>query len=88
VPTSGEPSFRPPSASTDLRHATEESFGDRGCRTATTGPELGDPFSSRGPKPEDEGHQSNTPGGGVGPRNQKHGDNPSASAKEEDGPTS
>ena len=36
-----------------------------------------------------EGHQSNTPGGGVGPRDQKHGDNSSASTKEEgeDGPT-
>jgi hypothetical protein len=40
-------------------------------------------------KPEKEGHRSNTPGGGAGPRNQKHGDNPSASTKEEgkDGPT-
>jgi hypothetical protein len=25
-------SYRPPSESIDLRHATEESFGDRGCR--------------------------------------------------------
>jgi hypothetical protein len=47
-------------------------------------------LSPRGPKLEKEGHQSNTPGGGVGPRNQKHGDNSSTSTKEEgeDGPTS
>jgi hypothetical protein len=75
--------FRPPSASTNLRHATEESFSDRGCRSAATGPEPGDPFSSRGLKPEEEGHQYNTPGGRVGPRNQKYGDASSASAKEE-----
>jgi hypothetical protein len=48
--------FRPPSASTDLCHATEESFSDRGCRSAATGPKPGDPFSSRGPNPEEEGH--------------------------------
>jgi hypothetical protein len=60
-----------------------------GCRTTATGPKLGDPLSPRGPKPEKEGHESNIPGGGAGPRNQKHGDNPSASTKEEgkDGPT-
>jgi hypothetical protein len=74
--------FRPPSASTDLRHVTEESFSDRGCRSAATGPKPGDP-SSRGLKPEEEGHQSNTPRGRVGPRNQKYGDASSASAKEE-----
>jgi hypothetical protein len=89
APTSGEPFFRPPSASTDLRHAAEESFSARGCRIIATGPKSGDPFSSRGPKPEEQGHQSNTLGGGAGPRNQKHGDNPSASTDEEgeDGPT-
>jgi hypothetical protein len=76
-------SFRPPSASIDLRHATEESFSARGCRSAATGPKSRDPFSSRGPKPEEEGHQSNNPGGRVGPRNQKYGDAASASAKEE-----
>jgi hypothetical protein len=45
-------------------------------------------LSPRGPKLEKEGQQSNTPGGGAGPRNQKHGDNPSASRKGEgeDGP--
>jgi hypothetical protein len=48
-------SFRPPSASTDLHHATEESFSDRGCRSAAARPEPGDPFSSRGLKPEEEG---------------------------------
>jgi TolA-binding protein len=53
-------SSRPPSASIDLRHATEESFSDRGCRSAAAGSKPGDPFSSRGPKPEEEGHQSNT----------------------------
>jgi hypothetical protein len=52
APTSGEPFFRPPSTSTDLRHAAEESFSARGCRTSTTGPKSGDPLSSRGPKPE------------------------------------
>jgi hypothetical protein len=75
--------FRPPSASTDLRHAIEESFSDRGCRSAAIGPEPGDPFSTRGTKPEEEGHQSNTPGGRVGPTNQKHGDASSTSTKEE-----
>jgi hypothetical protein len=47
------------------------------------GPEPGDPFSSRGPKPEEEGHQSNTPRGRVGPRDQEYEDASSASAKEE-----
>jgi hypothetical protein len=67
----------------DLRHATEESFSDRRCCSAATRPKPGDPFSSRGPKPEVEGHQSNTPGGCVGPRDQEYGDASSASAKEE-----
>jgi hypothetical protein len=82
--------FRPPLASIDLRHATEESFSDMGCRPSAAGPKSGDPFSSRGLKPEEEGHQSNTPRGRVGPRNQKYGDASSASAKEEaeDGSTS
>jgi hypothetical protein len=47
--------FRTPSASIDLRHAAKESFSNRGCSSAAAGPELGDPFSSRGPKPEEEG---------------------------------
>jgi hypothetical protein len=34
-------------------------------------------------KPEEESYQSNTPGRGVGPRDQRYGDNPSASSKEE-----
>jgi hypothetical protein len=44
-------------------------------------------LSPRGLKPEEKGHQSNTPGGGVGPRDQGHGNHPSTSAKEkgEDG---
>jgi hypothetical protein len=52
--------------------------------------ELGDPFSSGSPKPEEEGHQSNASGGRSGPRNQEHGDAASTSAKEErkDGPAS
>jgi hypothetical protein len=79
--TSGE-LFRPPSTSTDLRHAAEESFSTRDCCTAAAGPKLGNSFSSRGSKPEEESHQSNTPGG-VGPRDQGHGNNPSASTKEE-----
>jgi hypothetical protein len=37
---------------------------------------------SRGSKLEEKGHQSNTPGGGVGPRDQGHGNHPSTSAKE------
>jgi hypothetical protein len=47
-------------------------------------------LSPRGPEPEEEGFQSNTPRGGVGSRNQKHGDTSSTSTKEEgeDGLTS
>jgi hypothetical protein len=40
-------------------------------------------LSPRGSKLEVKGHQSNTPGGGVGPRYQGHGNHPSTSAKEE-----
>jgi hypothetical protein len=40
-------------------------------------------LSLRGSKPEEKGHQSNTPGGGVGPRDQGHGNHPSTSAKKE-----
>jgi hypothetical protein len=75
--------FRPPSESTDLRHAAEESFSDRGCGTVATRPKPGNSFSPRSSEPEKEGHKSNTPGGGVGPRNQGHGDHPSASTMEE-----
>jgi hypothetical protein len=75
--------FRPPSASTDLHHAAEESFSDRGCNTAATGPKPGNSFSPRSLEPEKEGYQSNTPGGEVGPRDQGHGDHPSASTKKE-----
>jgi hypothetical protein len=44
-------------------------------------------LSPRGSKPEEKGHQSNIPGGEVGPRDQGHGNHPSTSAKEkgEDG---
>ena len=73
--------YRPPSASTDLRHAAEESFSDRGCYTAATGPKPGNSFSLRSSEPEKEGHH--TPGGGVGPRDQGHGDHPSTSTKKE-----
>jgi hypothetical protein len=38
-------------------------------------------LSLRGSKPEEKGHQSNTPGGGVGPRDQGHGNHPSTSTK-------
>jgi hypothetical protein len=65
VPTSGE-LIRPPSASPDLRHGVEESFRARGYCAAATGHKPGDSFSPRGSKPEEKGHQSNTPGGGVG----------------------
>jgi hypothetical protein len=40
-------------------------------------------LSPRGSKPEEKDHQSNILGGGVGPRDQKHGNHPSTSAKEE-----
>jgi hypothetical protein len=50
-------SFLAPSASTDLRHAAEESFSDRGCCTVATGPKPGNSFSSRGSKPEEKSHQ-------------------------------
>jgi hypothetical protein len=59
VPTVGE-LFRPPSASTDLRHAAEESFSTRDRCTAAIGPKPGNSFSLRGSKPEEESHQSNT----------------------------
>jgi hypothetical protein len=44
-------------------------------------------LSQGGSKPEDKGHKSNILGGGVGPRDQGHGNHPSTSAKEkgEDG---
>jgi hypothetical protein len=82
APTSGE-LIRPPSASPDLRHATEESFSAKGCCTAATGHKLGDSLSPQGSKPEEKGHQSNTLGGGAGPRDQGHGNHPSIGAKEE-----
>jgi hypothetical protein len=44
APTSGE-LIRPPSASTDLRHAAEESFSARGYCAAATGPKLGNSLS-------------------------------------------
>jgi hypothetical protein len=68
--------------STDLRHAAEEGNSARGCCTAATGHKPGDSLSPRGSKPEEKGHKSNTPGGGVGPRDQGHGNHPSTSAKE------
>jgi hypothetical protein len=75
--------FRTPSASIDLRHAAKESFSNRGFHSAAAGPQPGDPLSSGGPKPEEEGHQSNASRGRLGPRDQKYGDAPSAGAKEE-----
>jgi hypothetical protein len=61
----------------------KKSFSTRDRCTVAAGPKPGNSFSSRGSKPEEETHQSNTPGGGVGPRNQGHGNNPSANTKEE-----
>jgi hypothetical protein len=55
-----------------------------GVPTSTTGHEPGDSLSPRGSKPEEKGHQSNIPGGGVGPRDQGHGNHPSTSAKEKE----
>jgi hypothetical protein len=75
--------FRTPSVSIDLRHAAKESFNNRGCSSATAGPQTGDPLSSGGPKLEEEGHQSNASGGRIGSRDQRYGDAPSAGAKEE-----
>jgi hypothetical protein len=47
-------------------------------------------LSPRGPKPKEKGHQSNIPGGAVGPGDQGHGNHPTAGAKEkgEDGSVS
>ena len=50
---------------------------------AAAGPEPGDPFSSGGPKPEEESQQSNASGRRLRPRDQEYGDASSASAKEE-----
>jgi hypothetical protein len=61
--------YRPLSASTDLRHAAEESFSDWGCYTVATGPKPGNSFSLRSSELEKKGHQSNAPGG-VGPSDQ------------------
>jgi hypothetical protein len=83
APTYGE-LIRPPSASSDLRHAAEESFRARGYCNAATGHKPGDSLSPRGSKPEEKGQQSNTPGGGVGPRDQGHGNHTSTSAKEKE----
>jgi hypothetical protein len=46
-------------------------------------------LSLREARSQKKGHQSNTLGGGVGPGDQKYGDNPSAGTTEEgeDGPT-
>jgi hypothetical protein len=75
--------------STDLRHAAEEDNSARGCCTIATGHKPGDSLSPRGSKPEEKGHQSNIPGGGVGSRDEGHGNHSSTSAKEkgEDGST-
>jgi hypothetical protein len=75
--------FRISSASIDLRHAAKESFSNRGCSSATAGPQPGDPLSSGSPKPEEEGHQSNASRGRIGSRDQRYGDAPSTGAKEE-----
>jgi hypothetical protein len=72
-----------PLASTRLRHAAEEDNCARGRCIAATGHKPGDSVSPRGSKLEDKGHQSNTPGGGVGPRDRGHGNHSSTSAKEE-----
>jgi hypothetical protein len=51
------------------RHATEEDNSARGC-TAATGHKTRHSLSLRGQKPKEEGHQSNTLGGEVGPGDQ------------------
>jgi hypothetical protein len=60
-----------------LRHAAEESFSNRGCRSTAAGSQSGCPFSQGGTKPEEEGHQPNASGGRLGSRNTKLGDAPS-----------
>jgi hypothetical protein len=47
-----------------------------GCDT-DAGPKSRNSFSLRGSKPEEESYQSNTSGGGVGPRDQGYGDHSS-----------
>jgi hypothetical protein len=72
--------------SINLSHAAEEDSSARGC-TAATGHKSGDDLSSRSQKPEEEGYQPNTSGGGAGPIDQEPGSHSSAGAKEkgEDG---
>jgi hypothetical protein len=72
--------------SINLRHAAEEDNSARGC-TAATGHKSGDSLSPRGQKPKEKGHQSNTLGGGVGPRDQGPRNHSQVGAKEkgEDG---
>jgi hypothetical protein len=80
VPTSGELN-RPPSASSDLRHAAEENFfRARGC-TAATGRQPG--HTARSSNSKEEGHKSNTPRGGAGPGDKGSRSYPSAGRKEE-----
>jgi hypothetical protein len=74
--------------SINLRHAAEEDNSARSC-TAATRNKPGDDLSPRSQKPEEEGYQPNTSGGGAGPGNQGPGSHSSPGAKEkgEDGPT-
>jgi hypothetical protein len=80
APTSGELN-RPPLASRDLCHATEENFfRARGC-TAATGRQLG--HAARSSNLEEEGYKSNTPGGAAGPGDKGSRSYPSIGRKEE-----
>jgi hypothetical protein len=79
VPTFGE-LIRPPLASCDLRHATEESFRARGC-TAATGRQPGN--TARSSNSKKEGYKSNTLEGGARPRNKGPQSHPSAGLEEE-----
>jgi hypothetical protein len=80
APTSGELN-PPPSASRDLRHATEENFfRARGC-TIATGRQPG--HAAQCSNSKEEGYKSDTPRGGVGPGDKGSRSYPLAGQKEE-----
>jgi hypothetical protein len=80
MPTSDELN-RPPSASRDLRHATEENFFRARGRTIATGRQPG--HVARSSNSKEEGYKSHTPGRGAGPGDKGSQSYPSASQKEE-----
>jgi hypothetical protein len=80
APTSGELN-RPPSTSSDLRHAAEENFFRARGYTVATGRQPG--HTARSSNSKEEGHKSNTPRGGAGPGDKGSRSYPSAGRKEE-----